>query len=252
MFIYFFSREIKEKYLGNLTGISWIFIQPIITLLIYWFVFGKIFGARGVPEAKDIGFIVYLAIGFWPWIAFSEAVVRSITVISDQKGLIGKIKIDFKTSVIAAISASFALNLIGYILVLTGLVLFADTFNYSGILLLIFPLLMLYVFALALGILLSALQIFIKDVLLFMTTIMTMWFFLTPIIYSESLVPENFKIFLKLNPLYTPISFIHKAIVTNEALPWRNMLVESIIIIGFLYVSIRIFNKLSPSFEMFK
>ncbi len=251
MFKYFFYREIKEKYIGNLTGISWIFIQPIILLTIYWFVFDKIFGAR-IPEAKDIGFIVYLAVGFWPWIAFSEAVMRSITVLTEQKDLIGKINIDFKTSVIAAISASFFLNLIGYILVLIGLVLFANKFNYFGLILLIFPILQLYIFALALGILLSALQVFIKDILLFMSTIMTMWFFLTPIIYSESILPENYKVLLKLNPLYTPISFIHKAIITQDTLPWTEMIVESSLIILFLILSIKIFNKLSPSFEIFK
>ena len=251
MFKYFFYREIKEKYIGNITGISWVFIQPIITLIIYWIVFDKIFGAR-IPEAKDIGFIVYLAIGFWPWIAFSESVMRSITVISEQSSLIGKVKMDFKILVIAAISASFLLNLIGYILVLIGLVLFADKFHYSGFVFLIFPLIQLYIFALALGLLLSALQIFIKDVLLFMTTIMTMWFFLTPVIYSESILPEKFKMVIKFNPLYTPISFIHKAVISNQPLPWIDMCIETLLLIVFLYTSIKIFDKLSPSFEMFK
>lgn len=252
MFKYFFKREIKEKYLGNISGIAWVFIQPIITLAIYWLVFGVIFGATRIPEAENIGFIVYLAIGFWPWMAFSESVMRAISVVSEKNDLIGKVNIDFKIPVIASITANFTLNLIGFILVLIGLTLFADAFNYSKIPLLILPIIQLYIFALGLGILLSALQIFIRDVLIFMTTLITLWFFLTPIIYSESILPAEFKRIIQFNPLYTPISFIHKSLLTDQPLPWMNMLYLTLFILIFLYLSIKVFNKLSPHFESFK
>ncbi len=251
MFRYFFVREIKEKYLGNLTGIAWVFIQPIITLAIYWIVFDKIFGAR-IPEAKDIGFIIYLAIGFWPWMAFSESIIRSIMVISEKDGLIGKVNIDFKIPVIAAISANYMLTIIGYIVVLLGLVLFADTFNHIRIFLLIIPVFQMYIFAIAIGLLLSSLQIFIRDVHQFMTTMITLWFFLTPIIYSESDWPEACRNIIKDNLLDTPITFIHKALITDDPLPWLNMGILSVFILVFLYFSIKIFDKLSPNFEVFK
>lgn len=251
MFKYFFIREIKEKYLGNISGISWIFIQPIITLAIYWIVFGIIFKQR-IPEAKDIGFIVYLAIGFWPWMAFSESLMKAITVVSEKSDLIGKVNIDLKIPVFASITANFSLNLIGYIIVLIGLALFADAFNYSRIPLLIYPIIQLYIFALALGLLLSALQIFIRDILQFMTTLITLWFFLTPIIYSESLLPVEFKKIIQFNPIYTPISFIHKSLITNQPLPWLNMFILTVFILVFLYISIKVFNKLAPHFEIYK
>lgn len=251
MFRYFFVREIKEKYLGNLTGISWVFIQPIITLTIYWLVFDKIFGAK-IPEAQDIGFIVYLAIGLWPWMAFSESIIRSIMVVSEKDSLIGKVKIDFKIPVIASISANFMLSIIGYVIVLSGLVIFADTFNYSRIFLVIIPVLQMYVFAIAIGLLLSSLQIFIRDIHQFMATMITLWFFLTPIIYSETFLPESYRNIIKYNPMYTPITFIHKALITKEPLPWVNMGILTVCILIFLYFSIKIFDKLSPNFEAFK
>jgi len=78
MFTYFLKREITDRYLGNVMGLAWVFIQPLITLVIYSFVFENIFKAR-IPEAAHLGFAVYLAIGFWPWTAFSESLLRSIT-----------------------------------------------------------------------------------------------------------------------------------------------------------------------------
>lgn len=250
MFKYFLKREIYDRYIGNVTGVSWVFIQPVLTLLIYTLVFDKIFGAR-VPEAEDIGFIVYLALGFWPWMAFSESVLKSITAVSDKKDLIGKINLNFKIPVIATVSASFALNLIGYIIVLLTLVLFGKQFNYLAILLLIFPILQLYLLAIALSLILSALQVYIRDTLHLMTTVMTLWFFLTPIIYSVSILPESIKVFIQLNPIYIPITFIHNALITNKELPWVSMLYLTISILILLWLANKIFNRLSPRFEEF-
>ncbi len=251
LYKYFFIREIKEKYLGNLTGFTWVFLQPVITLAIYWLVFEKIFGQR-IPEAKEIGFIVYLAIGFWPWIAFSESLIRSITVISDKSDLIGKVNIDFKIPVIASITATFALSILGYIIVILGLVFFAKPFAHQNIWLLFFPVMQLYLLSLAIGLFLASIQIFIKDTFQFMTTIITMWFFLTPILYSESILPEEYKSIIQLNPLYTPITFIHKALITEEPLPWLNMGILTMVIIFLIYMAIKVFDKLSPYFEIYK
>jgi len=117
IFLYYLKRELKEKYIGNITGILWIIIQPVVLLATYWFVFEKIFHAR-ISEDIDVDFIVYLALGFWPWLAFSESVMNSITGVENNSELIGKNKLDFKIPVIASITANFVLNVIGYVLVL--------------------------------------------------------------------------------------------------------------------------------------
>lgn len=252
MFYYFFKRELKDKYLGNLTGFSWIFIQPIITLLIYWFVFDKIFTARFSKEEQSVGFIVYLAIGFWPWLAFSESFLASITSVSEKSDLIGKIKIDLKTPVLATITAKFLLHMIGYVLILISLFIFNDSLKISSVILIIFPLLQLYMFAVALGLLMSSIQIFIRDTLQLMTTLTTLWFFTTPIIYSESFLPQEYQSIIKLNPLYTPITFIHNAVLGEGELPWFNLMILTCVTLLLLVMAIKTFNKLSPSFEDFK
>jgi len=248
---YFFKRELKGKYLGNITGMSWAYIQPVITLLIYWFVFGVVFKQR-VHENPNIEFIVYLAIGFWPWVTFSEAVLKSIKVIEESSDLLGKVNMDFKTPVLASVSATFVINLIGYIAVLVILFLFAGEFNHKGILLLIFPIVTLYIFALSLAFIFSSIQIFIKDTNQIVGTVMTLWFFLTPILYSESILPEKYQYYIQFNPLYIPISFIHKAILTQGDLPWLGLFTLSMVFMFMLYLSIKLFNKLAKSFVDFK
>jgi len=248
---YFFKREFKGKYLGNITGMSWAYIQPVITLLIYWFVFGVIFKQR-VHENPNIEFIVYLAIGFWPWITFSEAVLKSIKVIEENSDLLGKVNMDFKTPVLASVSAIFIINLIGYIAVLMILFFFAGEFNHQGILFLVFPIITLYIFALSLAFVFSSIQVFIKDTNQIIGTIMTLWFFLTPILYSESILPEKYQHFIQFNPLYIPINFIHKAILTQESLPWLSLFTLTMVFTLILYLSVKLFNKLAKNFVDFK
>jgi ABC-type polysaccharide/polyol phosphate export permease len=250
LFKYFLKRELKENYLGNLTGFSWVIIQPVITLIIYSFIFERIFNAK-IPEAENIGFIEYLAIGFWPWIAFSEGLLKSITSVVSKKDLIGKIKINLKNIVFASVTASFLINVVGYFIVLLILILVGKDFNYWAIPLLIYPLLQLYLFAIALGLILSALQVFIRDTFHLMSTLITLWFFSTPIIYSETLIPEYIRTYLQFNPLYTPISFIHNSMLTDNKLPWLEMSLLSIFILILLYVGNKMFSKLAPNFEDF-
>ena len=71
------SRAVRTGYLENLTGFAWLILQPLILLAVYAFVFSTIFKAR-IPDAGPGGFVPYLAIAFWPWIAFSEAVLLLI------------------------------------------------------------------------------------------------------------------------------------------------------------------------------
>jgi ABC-type polysaccharide/polyol phosphate export permease len=185
-------------------------------------------------------------------LAFSESLLKGTTAVGEKKDLIGKINIDLKIPVLASISASFVLNVFGYLIVLLILLISNKGLDIASIPLIFFPLLLLYIFAISLGLILSAVQVFVKDTLQFMTTVLTLWFFMTPIIYSESILPEKYKVIIRINPVYTPIEFIHNLFITKTRLPWVSMLVMFILLLILLSISIKIFDKLSPSFEEFK
>ena len=83
-------RQIRQDYLENMTGFAWLILQPLILLAVYAFVFSTIFKAR-IPEAAEIGFVPYLAVAFWPWTAFSEAILKANSSITANGALIGKV-----------------------------------------------------------------------------------------------------------------------------------------------------------------
>lgn len=250
MFTYFLKREITDRYLGNVMGLAWVFIQPLITLVIYSFVFENIFKAR-IPEAAHLGFAVYLAIGFWPWTAFSESLLRSITSLVDKKDLIGKVKIDLRLPVAATVTATFLLHMLGYAAVLVALALWGKPLHFEMLPVILPALLVLYVLALGFAFLLSATQVYLKDTQQIMASLMMLWFFATPVIYSKSLLPESVRQWLFLNPVYPPIDFIHQALLFGTDLPWLALLGTAVFAGVLLLVSVRAFDRLSARFEDF-
>ncbi len=250
MFSYFLKRELTERYLGNVMGLAWVFIQPLITLVIYSFVFENIFKAR-IPEAAHLGFAVYLAIGFWPWTAFADSVLRSINALVEKKDLIGKVKLDLRLPVAATVTATFLLHMLGYAVVLLALALWGKPLHFEMIPAIIPALTVIYLLALGLGFLLSAIQVYLKDTQQIMASLMMLWFFATPVIYSESLLPESVRQWLWLNPVYPPIKFIHNALLFGRDLPWLMLLGSAIFALLLLAFSLKLFARLSSRFEDF-
>ncbi len=120
-------HQVKQDYLENITGFAWLILQPLILLAVYSFVFSTIFKAR-IPEAGDIGFVPYLAVAFWPWIAFSEAVVKASSSITSNAALIGKVAFATEQIPLATVTATFLMHVIGYLAVLARIAAAGDRY----------------------------------------------------------------------------------------------------------------------------
>jgi lipopolysaccharide transport system permease protein len=243
------TREIRTAYLENLTGFAWLFLQPLMLLAVYGFVFTKIFQSR-IPDL-EVGFIPYLAVAFWPWTAFSEAVLKASNSITGNAALIGKVSLATEQLPMATVTATFLMHLVGYLGILVVLQLIGTDIHWIYIPLILPVMLILWLFATGLSWLLSALQVFVRDTAQILPPVMTLWFFTTPILYSQSQLPERISSVMAWNPMTSLISqlrelllFGHFAISTTEV-----VVVVSIII--FSWLSLRLFRKFSGHFEDF-
>ena len=140
------SRAIRTDYLENVTGFAWLFVQPLLLLAIYTFVFTTIFKAR-IPDSGEIGFMPYLAVAFWPWTAFSESVMRSSNSISANAALIGKVAIPTEMIPLSMVTATFLMHMIGYLAVLIVIQLTGTSVHWLGLLAALPLLLLMYLFA---------------------------------------------------------------------------------------------------------
>ena len=250
MFKFFLRKEITDRYLGNSSALLWIVVHPLITLLIYNFVFGTIFGSR-IPDLPEDAFITYLAVGLWPWMAFSESILNSITSVISRKDLLGKVKVDLRHVVLAGTTANFILHGIGFVVIILILMLFGRLTPTIDLLLLLIPVLLLFIMAVALSFIFAAFYVFYRDLKQIVSALLPLLFFCTPIIYSWSIVPEQAKPYFMLNPLLPIFNFIHDVVFGLNALNWLNI---SYVFIGSIFVLIigeRFFQKLAPRFDDF-
>ncbi|WP_223787061.1 ABC transporter permease [Marinicella meishanensis] len=250
MFRFFLQKEIKDRYLGNSSALLWIIVHPLISLLIYAFVFGMIFKAR-VPNLPDNAFVTYLAMGLWPWMAFSESVLQSITAVINRKDLLGKVKLDLRQVVMAGTTANFLLHGLGFVAIIILLMVLGRLDPSWNLLLLLVPLLLLFILASALSLLFAAFYVFYRDLKQIISALLPLLFFCTPIIYSWSIIPEFAKPYLMLNPLLPVINFIHDAVFDLNPLNWVSLMYVLIASLVLLFLSNRFFQKLAPRFDDF-
>jgi lipopolysaccharide transport system permease protein len=204
------ARELKARYRGSVLGFLWSFINPLLLLLIYSFVFTQIIPNRmeGVQP-----YALFLFSGLLPWTWFSAALTESANSLIAGGNLIKKVLFPAEILPIVNVLA----NMIHFFLGLPILVAFlvADRHFPDPMDLVWFPVAVLVqlVFTAALGLLLSALAVHFRDVRDILANLLTLWFFATPIIYPWNMAGlERFQWLFNLNP------FTHLAVSYQEIL----------------------------------
>jgi lipopolysaccharide transport system permease protein len=244
------SRAIRTDYLENLTGFAWLIIQPLMMLAVYAFVFTTIFKAR-IHDAGDIGFVPFLAVAFWPWTAFSEAILRSSNCISANAALIGKVAFPSELLPLSTVTATFLMNLIGYLAVLLVLQILGTDIQWLGLLAAIPLLFLMFLLSSGIALFASALQVFVRDVAQILPPLMTFWFFTTPILYSSSLLPPQFAFVLKLNPMAWYIERLRDFLLFgNYQFSFDDLIIPVFSVLVF-WASLLFFRRFSPHFEDF-
>jgi lipopolysaccharide transport system permease protein len=244
------SRAIRTDYLENVTGFAWLILQPLVLLAVYAFVFTTIFKAR-TPEAGVAGFVPYLAIAFWPWTAFSEAVLRSSNVISVNAALIGKVAFPSELLPLSSVTATFMMNLAGYLAVLIVLQLTGTSIHWWGVFAALPVLVLLYLFACGAALFVSALQVFIRDVSQILPPLMTFWFFTTPILYSASILPDRLEAVMRYNPMSWYVEKLRNFLLLgNYEITWQDGIVPVVTLLVF-WGSLVFFRRFSAHFEDF-
>ncbi|MDX1568916.1 MAG: ABC transporter permease [Xanthomonadales bacterium] len=241
-------RYARERYLQNWAGPLWVILVPLAQLAIYAFVFVEIFKAR-VPEADTVGFVPYLAVAFWPWTAFADAVMRATPSVVENRDLIGKVALPAEALPAASASATFLLTLAGYVAVLIVLAATGTPIGLVGLPLMLTMVLCTYFLALGLSLLFSALQVYARDLNHALGPLFMLWFFTTPILYSIDLIPERLRGLAQLNPFYYIVSRIRDALLFDAP---RFRLADIAFLVAsalFMLLCVAVFRRLSRRFE---
>jgi len=188
------KKELKVKYRGSVLGFFWSLLNPILTMLVYSFVFSIVLRA-GIKE-----FAIFLICALLPFNFLSNSVNYGASSIIGNSNLVNKI---YFPREIIPLSIVFT-NLINFFFELAALFIVLGIMGYKFYMYLyLLPIIIFIQFFLVVGmtLLVSALNVFFRDLQHLITIIMMVWFFGTPIIYPLSMVPERFQYIIKINPM---------------------------------------------------
>jgi lipopolysaccharide transport system permease protein len=211
------ARELRTRYMRSLLGGAWAVLNPLAMILIYTVVFAQVMQAR-LPGVDDsLAYSLYLCAGVLPWTYFTELLTRGVGSFLEFGPLLKKVsfpRISLPAIVLLASTVNFCIvfGLFLLVLIVTG--------RFPGWVIVAFvPLLALQqAFALGLGFLLGALNVFYRDVAHGVGVALQFWFWFTPIVYSIDVLPDAARAVFRLNPM-TALVGAYQGIVLRGAWP---------------------------------
>jgi ABC-type polysaccharide/polyol phosphate export permease len=241
------ARDLRARYRGSVLGFLWSFVNPLLLLLIYTFVFTVVLS--GLRPANLEPFAVFMFCGLLPWTWFSASLLESANVLISSGNLIKKVLFPAEVLPIVTVLA----NLVHFCLGLPILVAFLLYFGVPVVPgdLLWFPVIVLVQLILTMGValLVSSLTVHFRDIRDLLSNLLTLWFFSTPIIYPLEMAPETVRRFLALNP------FTHLATSYQEVLfrdgpfsAWPQLLVLGAASVAVFLAGYFVFDRLRDTF----
>jgi len=219
-------------------------------LLIFTFLFSVVLKIRiSDYYGKERGFVEFLICGFLPWMAFSEASLKSTGVIIENANLVKKLNFPSELFIVSTVLSSFFLQLIGFILFILALILLGKVDSFLYLLLLPFAFILQILFTMGIGLILSCVNVFFRDVAQIANSLFMIWLYASPVMYPLSMVPERYRIFLEVNPM-THLLEIYRSLILKQELPdWTGVIYIGVLAFFLLWIGQRLFLKLKPVFD---
>jgi len=216
------KREFQSKYRNSLLGAAWTVINPLAMIIVYTVIFSQIMKAKLPGVDTTFAYSIFLCAGILTWGLFAEIVGRAQNTFLENANLLKKLsfpRLCLPVTVVANAGLNFAIifGLFSAFLVLSG--------NFPGWpYLALLPLLAILVaFAIGLGITLGVLNVFFRDVGQFFGIFLQFWFWLTPIVYPVSILPELLQPYMNLNPMARLINAFQVILVNGQWPNWYSL-----------------------------
>lgn len=242
MIVSLVKRDLRGRYKGSVLGFFWTFLNPLLQLLVYTFVFSIIMRA-GIED-----YYLFLFVALVPWTYFATCVSGGSGCIVGQVNLVNKIYFPREVLPISYVISQLINMLLSFLVVFVVLFISGKGFNF-----LVWPYLIVVILQetlLAFGITLfvSAISVYFRDMIYFLNIIVMAWQFMTPIMYSVDMVPERLRGLFYLNPM-TPIIVAYRDIFYYKKAPeLQDFILGTVVGIIILVIGWISFEKLKRRF----
>lgn len=236
------KREFQLKYRNSLLGAAWTVLQPLAMIVVYTVIFSQVMQAKLPGIDNTFAYSIYLCAGILTWGLFAEITTRSQNMFLENANLLKKLsfpRLCLPVTVVATglLNFSIVFGLFTLFLLLSG--------NFPGLAYFaLFPVLGLLVFlAAGLGMLLGVLNVFFRDVGQFFGIFITFWFWLTPIVYPATILPDHVQSLIALNPIVSVIAAMQGVLVLGSWPIWGGLLYPLLLALVLSALGLRLFRK---------
>lgn len=241
------KNDFKTKYAGSYLGVFWAFVQPVITVLIYWFVFQV--GFRSAP-IDNFPFVLWLVSGIVPWFFFSDALLNATNSLIEYSYLVKKVV--FKISILPLvknISALFVhIFFVGFTIFLYCLYGKYPTIH---VIQLVYYSFCAFCLSLALSYATSAIIPFFKDFGQIINIFLQIGMWMTPIMWSYDMIAPNYQWILKLNPMYYICQGYRDTLIEHVWFwnRYNQTIYFWLVVVALFGIGFILFKKLKPHFS---
>lgn len=234
LFHNFVRQDFNGQFVGSVGGILWLFITPIVNIIIYAFVFRYVFGVRPPPEFGQTSFVIFMMVGYLPWFAFADALGKAPNLLLEKAPLITKVMFPVNILPVVGSLIPYMTHCIGFTLLLGYLAV--D--GYLNVLWLMLPFVFVLQFLFTMGLvaILSAFCVFLRDLQQLVALIITSWFFLTPIVYPISIIDdEAIRRLYYYNPMHSFVDLYRQIVLAGELPLFNLQIVVTVSLVTYLF-----------------
>lgn len=237
------KREFQLKYRNSLLGAAWTVLNPLAMIVVYTVIFAEVMKAKLPGVDTAFAYSIYLCSGVLTWGLFSEVVGRAQNIFLEHANLIKKLAFPRMTlPVIVVLSAGLNFTII-FVLFLLFLVL-TGRFPGWSVLAMVPVLVIQIAFSVGLGITLGVLNVFFRDVGQFFGIVLQFWFWLTPIVYPASVLPESLQSILpRWNPMAPIIAAYQGIFVSGQWPDWSTLAMPAAVAFALCILGLRLFRR---------
>ncbi|MCU0549683.1 MAG: ABC transporter permease [Leptolyngbya sp. Prado105] len=245
------QRDLEAKYKGSILGNFWAILNQLAQLLVYTYLFSIVLkiklNFRGLP-ANDFTFGLWMFAGLIPWTAFIAGFTGAATSVISQPNLIKKVVFPLGLLPLVPICTALVESSLGIMLLITFVAVSSKMIHTS---VLLFPVVWIpqLLLTAGLGYLVAGLTVFLRDIPQTIAVILNLWFYLTPIVYPASLIPEGWRFLVFwLNPMTTIVEVYRDLVLVGRMHHWHELGVLWGISLLTFAIGIFVYRRLRPAF----
>jgi len=241
------ARELKARYRGSVLGFFWSFINPLLLLLIYSFVFTVVLPGTRPQELEP--YALFMFCGILPWTWFSSSLLESANVLIASGNLIKKVLFPAEVLPVVTVLANMVHFFLGLPILAAFLVYYGAPLTPGELAWFPAVVLVQLVFTLGLAFVLSALTVHFRDLKDILSNVLTFWFFATPIIYPMTMAPGVGRQLLNLNPMtHVMVSYQEILFYRGPFGHWKWLLALGAAAVAMFLAGYFLFDRLRDSF----